>query len=486
VARHTHDVVIIGAGSGGLTTAYGCAQLGMKTALVEKERLGGDCLHYGCVPSKTLLRAASVYATARNTARFGLPSLLVPPVDIAEVNQRITDVIAHIQVHDSPERYRSLGAEVLIGRAEFLSPHEVRVENSGIVSAKRIVVATGSSPRYLPLPGLSETGYITNLDVFSLSSLPASLAVIGGGPIGVELSQAFARLGSNVTLLEAAPHLLPMEDRDMADTVAERLRQDGVAVRAGINVARVEKAGGLKRVILSGSAGDESLKADEILLAVGRRGNTDDLGLDAAGVEIADSFIVADSRLRTSQKHILAVGDVNGRFLFTHVAGAEGSVAVRRIALHAGGAMNYHLVPWCTYSDPELASIGYNEKRAQEAGIAYSTIVQEFGAIDRALTDGETDGRIKIVLDNGGRMIGAQIVGARAGDLLAPALFGVGSRWKASTLMDPIYPYPTLSELHRKTVSSHMAPRLFNDRVRSVLRLLFRYRGNAGHGEQEE
>jgi pyruvate/2-oxoglutarate dehydrogenase complex dihydrolipoamide dehydrogenase (E3) component len=327
----------------------------------------------------------------------------------------------------------------------------------------------------------------------------------------VELSQAFARLGSSVTLLEAAPEILPLEDGDMAAVVRERLEREGVAVRTSATVARVETVDGTKRVVIAvvqdegaqaggGSAvlsthagirhAEEVIEADEILLAVGRTGNTMDLGLSQAGVAVENTFIVADSRLRTSQKHILAVGDVNGRYLFTHVAGAEGSTAVRRIALHAGGAMDYRRVPWCTYSDPELASIGYNEKRAADEGIAFSVITEPFSGNDRARTDNEIEGRIKILVDRSGVVIGTQIVGSHAGDLVAPALFSVGSRWKAGSLMRPMYPYPTFAEIHRRAVSSHMAGRLFNDRVRRVLRFLFRYRGSAGidprgdeHGE---
>jgi pyruvate/2-oxoglutarate dehydrogenase complex dihydrolipoamide dehydrogenase (E3) component len=226
-------------------------------------------------------------------------------------------------------------------------------------------------------------------------------------------------------------------------------------------------------------------EADRLLVAVGRRGNTDRLDLERAGVEVERSFIVSDSKLRTSQKHILAVGDVNGRFLFTHVAGAEGSLAVRRIALHAGGAMNYRNVPWCTYSDPELASVGYNEKRAAADGVACSVIGEPLSGNDRARTDGRTEGRIKVIVDGRGRVIGTQIVGPHAGDLIVPSLFAVGGGWKAGRLMAPIYPYPTLGEINRKAISGYMAGRLFNDRIRGVLKFLFRYRGNAGSDPRE-
>lgn len=483
MARYSHDVIILGGGSGGLTAAVGCAQLGMKTALVDKERLGGDCLHYGCVPSKTLIRTATIAQQAREAERYGLPRLEPGPVDMAAVNARIADVIEGIAVHDSPERFRRLGAEVFLGHAELTSPHEVRLNGSETLSAAKIILATGSSPRVIPFPGLEEAGYITNLDAFSLDRLPGRLVTIGAGPIGLELSQAFARLGSRVTVIDVAPQVLPREDADMADVVAARAVGDGVAFRLGAKVERVERDGSTKRIVLTNAEGSqETIDADEILVAVGRQGNTSGLGLEAAGVEVEKSFVTVNSKLQTSQKHILGVGDVNGRFLFTHVAGAEGSVAVRRVALHAGGSMDYRTVPWVTYTEPELASVGYNEARAKEAGIDYHAVVESYASNDRARAEGETQGRIKILLDRRDRVIGTQIVGLHAGELLAPSLYAVSSGWKARQLMGVTYPYPTLSELQRKAVSGYMAPRLFNDRIRGLLRFVFRYRGDGGEG----
>ena len=481
MGTYSHDVMIVGGGAGGLTAAVGCAQLGMKTALVDKERLGGDCLHYGCVPSKTLLKTASVYHAMTDAGRYGLPSVEPPPVDMSAVNARVAKVIAGIEVHDSPERFRALGAEVFLGEAQFSSPHEIVIDGETRLSAPSVILATGSSPRAIPFRGIEEAGYLTNIDAFSLPKLPPRIATIGAGPIGVELSQAFRRLGAQVTILDLAPHVLPREDADMAGFVQERLSEEGVSLRLGSTIVRVERSGSVKKVHVTRSDGvEEVLEVDEILMAVGRQGNTSGLALENAGVTVEKGFVVADSKLRTSQRHILAVGDINGRYQFTHVAGAEGSLAVRRLALHAGGSMDYRSVPWCTYTDPELASVGHNEASAKAAGIDYDTIVQPFGSTDRAQAEGEPAGRMKILLDRKGRVIGTQIAGHHAGELLTPSLFAVGKRWKAGAIMAPIYPYPTLSELHKKAVSAQMAPRLFNDRVRRVLRLLFRYRGTAG------
>ena len=479
---YTHDVIIVGGGAGGLTAAVGCAQLGMKTALIDKERFGGDCLHHGCVPSKTLLKSATVYHQAREAERFGLPAMNLPAVDMAKINQRIAEVIAGIAVHDSPERFQKLGAEVFLGHVEFTAPNELKFDGNQTLSAPKIILATGSSPRSLPIPGLEETGYITNLDAFSLSSLPQRIVTIGAGPIGLELSQAFGRFGSAMTVIDVAPQVLPREDADMADVVRQRMEKDGVQFRLGATIARIEKKGSSKQVVLTTDSGEEVVEADEILLAVGRKGNTEGLGLEKAGVMVEHSFTPTNSKLETSQKHILAVGDVNGRLLFTHVAGAEGSVAVRRLALHIGGTMNYQRVPWCTYTDPELASIGYNELRAKEAGVDYRVLIEPFSGNDRARAEDETEGRVKMLLDRKDRVIGTQIVGYHAGEMITPALFAVGSGWKAKALMGPIFPYPTFGELHRKTISTDMAPKLFNDRIRGILRFIFRYRGDGGEG----
>lgn len=482
MARYTHDAIIIGGGAGGLVTTVGCAQLGLKTAVVERQRLGGDCLYHGCVPSKTLLRSAAVYRQAAEFERFGLPSVDMPPVRMADVNRRVQEVVSEIAQHDAPERFERLGAEVYSGDPRFMSPHEVEVDGE-VISARSIVIATGSSPRGLPIPGLEEAGYITNLDVFDLAELPRRLVVIGAGPIGSEMAHAFARLGSAVTVLDVASQVLPREDADMAAIVQQRMEADGVQFKLGAKIARVEggaaagePAAGSKRVVLDEDGTETVLEADELLVAAGRTGNIDRLDLAKAGVATEKGFITTNSKLQTSQKHILAVGDVNGRYLFTHVAGAEGSVAVRRVVFRMG-SMNYRSVPWVTYTDPELASIGYNERSAAEAGIDYHTVHQEISSNDRAQAEGEPAGMMKVLLDRKDRVIGTQIAALHAGDLLLPSIFAVGKGWKLGEVMSPIYPYPTLGEIHKKAASGYMAPKLFNARVRRLLRAVFRYRG---------
>ncbi len=469
-----------------MTAAAGCSQLGMRRPLIENQHMGGDCLYHGCVPSKTLLKTATVYSQAKHFSDYGLPRLSgLPTPEASDVLGRVQRVIDSIALHDSPERFEKLGVDVILGTARFVGENRVELQggdgNIGVLSSKRILIATGSSPAIPSIPGLHEAGFITNLDVFHLVRFPERLIILGGGPIGVEMAQAFARLGTSVSLVDKALHVLPREDADMADYVQNALRRDGVKLHTGSEIVRVEgdkssdKKG--KRVILRSEGKEEEIEGDEILVALGRRGNTEGLGLDAAGVETERGFVKVDHKLRSTNSRVYAAGDVNGNYLFTHVAGAEGSFLVKSLALHLPGRMNYNSVPWCTYSDPELASVGFNETRARQAGITYRTIYTGFDEIDRARAEGYEEGQIKILLNGKDRIIGVQIAGGHAGELLLPAIIAVQNRWKPGTLMKPMYPYPTMGEIHKRAAGNYLSPKLFNPRVRRLLTALFRFRG---------
>ncbi|TVR91829.1 MAG: FAD-binding protein [Spirochaetaceae bacterium] len=475
--HYTHDLIIIGGGAGGLTTAAGCAQLGLKTALIEREHMGGDCLHFGCVPSKTLIHTAGLFAAAAETRAYGNTAYTAPVVDMQAVNARISAVIGAIAHHDSPERFRSLGAEVFLSAARFRNDHELEVDGQ-VISAKHIVIATGSRAAVPPVPGLAEAGYLTNRDVFSLPKLPSSLVVLGAGPIGVELGQCFTRLGSKVTLVDMAPRILPRDDAELAEVVATRLRSEGITIIPGAKVEHVSTKGGMKQLSLSGPNGQQLLEAEQILVAAGCTANTGELQLEAAGIEAGrGGYIAVNNKLQSSQSHIYVVGDANGAFPFTHVAGAEGALAVRRIALHAGGKMDYRTVPWVSYTEPELAAIGHSEDSAHAAGISARVVRQSFAGVDRAHAEAATEGLMKIVLDTKDRVIGVQIAATGAGELLPTAVAAVRGRRKFKELSLGMLPYPTMNEVYGKAVSAERSPLLFNPRVRSVLRTLFRYRG---------
>ncbi|MBD3324250.1 NAD(P)-binding protein, partial [candidate division KSB3 bacterium] len=352
MAQYDYDLGVLGGGSAGLTITAGAAQLGAKTLLVEQEdRLGGDCLHYGCVPSKTLIRTAHVYHLVTQTPRFGLPALEPKPVEFKDVAHRIKSVIDTIQEHDSAERFCRLGANVLFGSPTFIDPHTIRL-NGESHSAKTWVIATGSSPAIPPIEGLDRTPHITNKEIFYLEKLPDSMAVLGAGPIACEMAQAFARLGTHVTVIQRNTQILSKEDPDMADELMRVMQAEGVEFHLGTSLRRVHDLGGQREVVFT--KGDDpteiAVQAETLLVALGRTPNLDGLGLENIGVEYDRKGLTLDARLRTTQKHIYGAGDVTGDYLFTHAAGYEGGIVIRNAIFHLPSKVDYTSMPWCTYT----------------------------------------------------------------------------------------------------------------------------------------
>ncbi|MFC1495651.1 dihydrolipoyl dehydrogenase family protein, partial [Thermodesulfobacteriota bacterium] len=418
MAEYDFDIGVIGGGAAGLTVSAGSSQFGAKTLLVEKEKiLGGDCLHYGCVPSKTLIKSAKVYHLLKNTLKYGLPEIKVPPVEYSKIGERIKSVIDTIQKHDSEDRFCSLGVQVVYGLPSFLDSHTIELEGKRY-SAKKWVIATGSSPAIPKLNGLETIPFITNKEIYSLSELPEEIIILGAGPIAVEMAQAFCRLGSKVIVIQRSGQILSKEDKDMADTVMDILASEGVEFYLNSSVLNVNRIGNEVEITIKNKDGEESkLKAEKLLVAMGRSPNLDGLKLEKAGVEYDKKGVKVDSRLRTSRKHIYAAGDVTGKYQFTHAAGYEGSIVISNAIFHLPRKTDYAFLPWCTYTDPELASIGLNEKRAGDAGIKYSVWTEEFKNNDRSLAEGEESGRIKMILDEKEKPIGVQILGQNGGDL---------------------------------------------------------------------
>jgi pyruvate/2-oxoglutarate dehydrogenase complex dihydrolipoamide dehydrogenase (E3) component len=487
MADYDYDLGIIGGGAAGLTVASGAAQLGAKTLLVEKEEdLGGDCLHYGCVPSKTLIKTAHVYHLMKSGPRFGLPAHSPPPVDFREISARIRSVIRVIQQHDSVERFCRLGAKVEFGDPRFSDEHTIDLAGRSI-SARSWVVATGSSPAVPAIEGLERTPYLTNREIFYLDRLPASLIVLGAGPIAIEMAQAFCRLGSRVTVIQRSDQILSKEDPDLASLVQQELEREGVVFELDAAVVRVGDLGREREVVVRNRAGENrTLKAEALLVALGRSANVPGLGLDKLDIAADQRGIKVDSRLRTSHKHIYAAGDVIGGHQFTHVAGYEGGVVLRNAVFHLPQKVDYTRVPWCTYTQPELASIGLNEKRARAAGIDYTVWSEEFAANDRALAAGESGGRIKLLLDRREKPLGVQILGPRAGELLSEwvAVFngGVG----LAKIAAAIHPYPTLGEINKKVAGAIFAPKIFSPLVRKGLKFFFSFKGRACGENQDQ
>ena len=477
-----YDLGIIGGGAAGLTAAAGGAQFGAKTILIEKsDRLGGDCLHYGCVPSKTLIRTAGVWSLARRSHEFGLPALSMPSVDLASVMNRVKEVIARIQRHDSVERFCGLGAEVRFGRPVFADDHVVTLDGKRI-AAKNWIIATGSGPVVPPVEGLASVPFWTNETVFSQQTLPSRLIVLGGGPIGLEIAQAFGRLGSQVIIIEFMDQILGPEDADMAAVLKTRLEAEGLEIHTGTKAVRAQSRG--SKILLTtapaNSAGeDKVIEGDAIIVATGRAANVSGLGLEAAGVTYTARGIPTDARMRTNIHHIYACGDVNGQLPFTHVAGYEAGIALSNSVLHLPRKAQYSRIGWCTFTDPEVASVGLNEKRAQKEGMDYQIIEELFIDNDRALAEGESLGKIKILLNPQGKPLGCQIIGNHAGELIHEWIIAMAGAVKLSTIAGTVHIYPTLSEISKRAAGQFFAGKIFSETTKKILRFLFSLKGRA-------
>ncbi|HIP40053.1 MAG TPA: FAD-binding protein [Desulfocapsa sulfexigens] len=477
MSKFDYDIGIIGGGAAGLTVSSGAAQLGAKTLLIEKEpNLGGDCLHFGCVPSKTLIHSAKVYHNMKQGKRFGLPENTVAAVDYSQVAKRIQSVIDVIQVHDSVERFNKLGVEVKFGTPCFADEHVVTL-GSERISAKSWVIATGSSAAAPRIPALNKISYITNRNIFSLDRLPQSMIVLGAGPIAIEMAQAFCRLGSEVTVIQRSAQILSKEDKDMADEVMDILAKEGIKFFLEANVTDAEENGNSKTITIQQGEKMTRITGDTVLLAQGRSPNLDNLGLEKIDLNYTPRGIVVDSRMRSSHKHIYAPGDINGAFQFTHAAGYEGGIVVSNAIMHLPRKVNTRWMPWCTFTEPELASIGMNERQAEKAGINYNVWTEQFKENDRALAEGEERGKLKMLLDKRERVLGVQILGPRAGDLIGEWAAILGSGMKLSSLAGTVHPYPTLVEINKAVAGSYVTPKIFSPIVKRILKLVFRLQG---------
>jgi pyruvate/2-oxoglutarate dehydrogenase complex dihydrolipoamide dehydrogenase (E3) component len=483
MAQYDYDIGIIGAGAGGLTVAAGAAQLGAKTLLIEKENeLGGDCLHFGCVPSKTLIKSAHVYHLMKNAERFGLPKIEVPPVEFKNVSERVRSVINDIQHHDSVERFCGLGAQVEFGHPKFSDEHAIRL-NGKNHTARSWVIASGSSAIIPPINGLDRTPYITNREIFYLDHLPESLIILGAGPIGIEMAQAFNRLGTAVAVVDMAPQILPKDDSDLANEVMEILSVEGVKFYISHTIEAVNDLGNEREVIVKDKTGTEgntfSLKAEALLVALGRVANVEGLGLETIGIEHDRRGIKVDQRMRTNHKHIYAVGDVNGGFQFTHTAGYEGGIVVSNAIFRLPRKADYTYLPWCTFTDPPLGNIGMNEIMAKEADIDYTVWTEEFKDNDRSVAEGEKTGKIKMILNEKEKPIGVQILGPHAGDLLAEWVAILNGKVKLATLAAAVHPYPTIGEINKRVAGKFFSPKIFSEKVQKGLKFFFQLKGRA-------
>ncbi len=461
------DVCVIGAGAAGLSVAVGAVQLGARTVLFEKGTMGGDCLNYGCVPSKALLAAAHAAQGIAQAARYGIHAG-TPAVDFAAVMRHVHEVIGQIAPHDSVERLEKLGVRVIGAAAQFTGRDEV--SGGGVrVRARRIVIAAGSAALIPPVSGIEQIGALTNETLFSLRRRPEHLLILGGGPVGVEMAQAFRRLGSAVSLFQRG-RLLPRDEPELVEVLRERLAGEGIAIHEGVEIAAI--CPDARGIAVRYGSGDEVV-GSHLLVAAGRQPRLTGLALERAGIEYTSAGIRVDARLRTSNRRVFALGDVIGAPQFTHAAGYQAGIVIRNALFRLPAKVDYRALPWVTYCDPELAQVGLTEAQARERfGATVQVVRVNLEDNDRARAQGYTAGGIKVVTNRRGSILGAGILGPQAGELIALWGLAVSQGLRLSALTNLIIPYPTLGEISKAAASAFYRPKLFSPWPRRLVRLL--------------
>lgn len=467
------DICVIGAGSGGLTVAAASAAFGVDVVLVEKGKMGGDCLNYGCVPSKALIAAGKKAHMHRIAPTFGV-SGAAPTIDFQRVHDHVHEVIAAIEPNDSVERFTGLGVNVIQEAAVFTDANTVQAGDHTI-KARRFVVATGSSAAVPPIPGLDSVPYLTNETLFDLTEGPQHLIIIGGGPIGLEMAQAHRRLGAEVTVLEAfAP--LGAGDPEMAEIVLTCLREEGIDIRAGAKVSKVSGQAGAITVTIESADGESQVTGTHLLVAAGRAANVDGLGLEAAGIAYSAKGIKVDDALRTTNRRVLAIGDVAGGPQFTHVAGYHGALAVQSILSPFPAKQNLTALPWVTFTDPEYAHVGLSEAEAAKRHGDIRVLRWPFTENDRAQAERKTRGHIKVITDKKGRILGADVVGEAAGEIINMWALALSQKMKIGAFRGYISPYPTLAEVGKRAAVTYYAGATANPLLRRIIRFILNFK----------
>lgn len=465
------DICIIGAGSAGLSVAAGAAQLGLKTVLIERDKMGGDCLNTGCVPSKALLAAAKRAHIAQKNDIAGIKTA-APKIDYAKVKDYVASKIKVIEPHDSPERFRKLGVNVILEEARFANKNIVETENH-IIKARKFVIATGGRAAFPPIEGLNKEKAFTNESIFDLKEKPEHLLIIGGGAIGIEMAQAHARLGCKVSLFEAAT-ILPRDDTENVKILRDILTEEGVNIIEKAQAKEIKHTNKRVNVTYKHKGKNHEITGSHLLVAAGRQVNVQGLGLDKAGVDYTNKGIEVDAHLKTSNRHIFAIGDVIGGPQFTHVAGYHAGLIIRQACFGLFWTkVNYKALPWVTYADPELAQVGLTEAQARDTyGKDVKVATASFAENDRAITESQTKGQLRVITDKKGTILGASMVGTQAGELIQLWGLAISAGLKISAVAGMISPYPTFGEINKRAAGAWYTPSLFSDKTRRIVKIL--------------
>ena len=473
--RGKYNLVVVGAGTAGLVSAAGAAGLGAKAALVERTLLGGDCLTVGCVPSKGVIRASRAAFDVQDGNTFGVHLSKEPIVNFTEIMERMRRLRAGISHHDSAHRFNDLGVDVYIGSGKFVGPSTIEVDGSRL-EFDRAVIATGARASEPGIPGLREAGYYTNETIFTLTELPRRIVVIGAGPIGCELAQSFQRFGSQVTLLTHGERILPKEDEDVLEILHKQMEKEGMRILCRTEVPRVEVKGREKIVTLLRDGRKENVACDAVIVAVGRTANIEGLGLELAGVKFSRYGVEVDDRLRTTNPRIYAAGDICSRFKFTHAADAMARIVLANALFYSRRKASSLVIPWCTYTDPEIAHVGYYEKEAQAAGHQVGTLTETLDHVDRAILDGDERGLARVHYDRkSGKILGGTIVARHAGEMISELTLAITTGQKIGALASTIHPYPTQTEVLKRIGDSYMREKL-TPRVKAMFKKWFAWR----------
>lgn len=473
--EYDYDLIVLGGGAAGLVAATGAAALGAKTALIEKNKLGGDCIWYGCVPSKSLLRSAQVFSLIKRLKEFGISGGGQNTYDASLVMSHVRDIIRKVSTHHPAEVFEKMGIKVLFGCPKFLDRHTVDLKG-GKISAKRFIIATGSHPLVPPIEGLKGIDYLTNENVFDLEVLPGSLVVLGGGPIGMELSQAFARLGSEVSIIEMFDRLMAREDKEAADVLVDKFKAEGINIHTGQKAVRFSKDNGSVSITLEDRDKKQSfVKAEKVLVAVGRAANVEGLDLEKAGVKYSGKGVEVDAHLRTSARNIYACGDAAGPYQFSHMAEYQAIIAVGNALFPFKRKVDYGVVPWCTFTDPELARVGLTEDEARVKNKDIKVYRSLYSGNDRAVTDMEEKGLAKVITDKKGRVLGAHIAGANAGELIHEYVLAKASGLRIWKLSSAVHIYPTLSQVVKRSADQYYIEMMNAERSKGFFRLMLKF-----------